>query len=444
MKKLIKFLSILIVLLISSGALSMDKPMKDEERIVANVWGNVAVRMKDVKMVLALLSEYPVLSGTINAPEVVIVTDQSVNRMSECAREDIRSSLTIYATTLTIDGVPYSAHGPYRPDYSGDAIVLTPDQLQKSASLLALLKNWSPNWTPSSRSKEEVLALVKTLLSEGAYPNVSVREDDITPLHFAVRMKSVELVEALLLAGANVNAQTAQSEEYCAGETPLLWAVCCGNGDIVRCLLNYGALPEIVTEDGITPLYVGALLGRDGMLPILINAMKTAGVNNDAIRTYINAQRTKKKKSIDVIGQTALFIAVEQENAQSVRILLQLGADPNLARADGMTAEQMAIERKNKEILALIHPGLTIHDSQELSARLRQLRNVGDSVRIGEEILLIEDEFPQIPTQPAVLNIGNRIVPVGDRIARNAAASPENLCMMVCSFIAALLRDRII
>lgn len=95
-----------------------------------------------------------------------------------------------------------------------------------------------------------ILSNSRQLLDAGADVN-AVDSDGSTPLHFAAKGGSAEVVRLLLDAGADVNATNNKSE------SPLYNAV--GNTtqaalEIQRVLLEYGADPNIPAHDGFTAL----------------------------------------------------------------------------------------------------------------------------------------------------------------------------------------------
>lgn len=56
---------------------------------------------------------------------------------------------------------------------------------------------------------------VKLLLEQGADPNVTLDEAELTPLHFAAQNNAVEIAELLFTAGADLDSETDE------GQTPL-------------------------------------------------------------------------------------------------------------------------------------------------------------------------------------------------------------------------------
>jgi ankyrin repeat protein len=81
------------------------------------------------------------------------------------------------------------------------------------------------------------------------------------PLHIAIHQNNSEAVELLLEEGANPNAV---GED---GFTPLHSAVAAGNAQAVKLLLNYGALTDIKDNvNYLTPEEFAVLLKREDVL----------------------------------------------------------------------------------------------------------------------------------------------------------------------------------
>ncbi|XP_026458567.1 ankyrin-1-like [Papaver somniferum] len=93
---------------------------------------------------------------------------------------------------------------------------------------------------------------VKMLLDHGANPNVVSSEDVFKPLISAIIAKSWECVELLLQAGADPNAVT-------YGNTPLVFAARDGSADVIKRLLEAGAGPNYKMNAGLTALEVAAV-----------------------------------------------------------------------------------------------------------------------------------------------------------------------------------------
>lgn len=88
------------------------------------------------------------------------------------------------------------------------------------------------------------------LLAAGADVNAVTRESmKITSLHSAVTAKQFEMARELLKRGANVNPSQAEN-----GITPLHEAAANGSLEFVKLLLEHGAKLNAKTKDGKTPL----------------------------------------------------------------------------------------------------------------------------------------------------------------------------------------------
>lgn len=152
--------------------------------------------------------------------------------------------------------------------------------------------------------KRQDTAAISALLKQRVDVNAP-QPDGTTAIHWAVHHDAVATVEALIRAGANVNAATD------AGVTPL-WVACTSNArvSIVRLLVGAGAEPSVAPDTGETPLMWCARTNA-------VDAMKALVARG----ADVNA---REKSS----GQTALMWAVAARHPEVARMLLEAGADP--------------------------------------------------------------------------------------------------------------------
>ena len=118
--------------------------------------------------------------------------------------------------------------------------------------------------TPAQRRAQ--LEMFNLLINSGANPNMPLAlGDNSFPLHAAVKMRNVMLVERLLELGASVNARSVNEE------TPLHLAAKTGDLNLIQRLIRGGATRLAQNEDGKTPgriafeggyLEVASLLNR--------------------------------------------------------------------------------------------------------------------------------------------------------------------------------------
>lgn len=99
-----------------------------------------------------------------------------------------------------------------------------------------------------SGNEEDGRAALELLIAHGANVNQVTGVGGMTPLHMAARRGTLAIAEALLAAGAAIEARDTK------GETPLRRAVNCGHEGVVRLLISYGADPLSQDRNGRTIL----------------------------------------------------------------------------------------------------------------------------------------------------------------------------------------------
>ncbi len=118
------------------------------------------------------------------------------------------------------------------------------------------------------------------------------------------------------------------------GVTALLAAANWDKPEVVKLLVRAGAEVN-VTSSGETPLHVAARKGHDAVVTALLRAPSVAVDNRTSI------------------GQTPLWSAVQSEQVEITRLLLQSGANPN-ARTLGTTPLMIAAYKGNATIVRVL------------------------------------------------------------------------------------------
>ena len=184
---------------------------------------------------------------------------------------------------------------------------------------------------------------VMFLLESGADVNIT-KPDGNTSLHLAISGHcSKETMQKIIHYGVAVNAINSN------GETALLYACSSAQATSVKLLLETGVDPNISDTRGRTSLHFAAYgCPTNGILHEIINH-----------KTYLNAQ--------DLSGYTALFLACVHRQQGSVKILLEAGANTNIANKDGSTSLHAAVYGNcNKKILrTLIDHGAYVDAKNE-------------------------------------------------------------------------------
>ena len=176
---------------------------------------------------------------------------------------------------------------------------------------------------------------ISVLLNAGADPNIANADGD-TPLHYGVRRYgrhishclSSDVLQAVIDHGGDVNATNKNNE------TALLKACENGNEGAISVLLNAGADPNIANDDGDTSLHYGVRIYGKPKWHCLSSNVLQAIIDHGGDVNAINKNK-----------ETALLKACENENEGAISVLLNAGADPNIANTDGDTPLHCGVRR---------------------------------------------------------------------------------------------------
>jgi ankyrin repeat protein len=163
-----------------------------------------------------------------------------------------------------------------------------------------------------------------------------------TMLMIAARTGSPAAIRTLVAHGALVNAR-----ENVLGESALIWAAVENHGAAIATLVQVGAevnqrsnelkFPRRDYGDGKSGRFT--VLPRGGWTPLMYAARQDA---KDAIRALVAARANLN--AVDPDGTTALTLAIINAHYDTAALLLEHGADPNVADARGMTPLYASVE----------------------------------------------------------------------------------------------------
>lgn len=185
--------------------------------------------------------------------------------------------------------------------------------------------------------KQDDPGAVEALLRRGFDPNTP-SADGQHGLFLALREPSLKVV-AVLLASPQIRVDVRNRAE----ETPLMMAALRGHTAIARQLIDRGA---DINKTGWSPLHYAATGGHRAIVEMLLQA-----------HAYIDAESPN--------GTTPLMMAAQYGTAETVRQLLDAGADASLKNQLGLSAQDFAFRAQRQDVVDMI------------AAHLRRLRPAG-------------------------------------------------------------------
>lgn len=192
--------------------------------------------------------------------------------------------------------------------------------LQTSAIVAMWFLLAMPLWAASNDDASKLLILagsgkvaeIRSMLDQGVDPNARTSTGSITALHRAVEQNQLDVIQLLIERGADINAETSD------GTTPLVLAATMGRESVIRLLHAHGAALDHRTQSGSTALSLVA-----HSVPISPNI---------------------------------------------VRLLMELGANPNIPDNSGRTPLHWVAQDANVELVSLFisNPKILLSEIDDL------------------------------------------------------------------------------
>ncbi|HEY0962789.1 MAG TPA: ankyrin repeat domain-containing protein [Pseudomonadales bacterium] len=229
-------------------------------------------------------------------------------------------------------------------------------------------------WAAAQGHAELIPLLVERGAKVNATSNVEVWERQVTdeprdkwlppggmtPLMFAAREGCLACIEPLLDAGADIDAATPK------GITALLGAIINGHYDVAYALAEAGAKVNLVDDTGRSPLYAAVdfhsmpesnrpspdVYVNEHTAFELIELLIARGADVNARLTAQAPYRLKLDRGTDtmlVAGTTPFLRAAKSADLEVMKLLLEHGADPALATAQGVDPLMTAANLATKE-----------------------------------------------------------------------------------------------
>lgn len=227
-----------------------------------------------------------------------------------------------------------------------------------------------PGYKPINFAIEyECADVVKVLLSENV--NLSLGLATVNPILEVYRTANTEIIDLVLSKNAlgkkcNRNSMKGSIEDRCtSGSTALHLAVQSCDELKIKILLESGASVIKKDKQGKTPLHIAFEKKESDILDMLLEAHATCNsnpVNCDGlshfhiacakneiklvklfVRSGVNINKCVNKNSIFWSGYTALHFAIEFQQTETVKFLLEKGSDVTIRNGIGFSALDLAI-----------------------------------------------------------------------------------------------------
>ena len=183
------------------------------------------------------------------------------------------------------------------------------------------------------------VSTVAKLIQAGADVN-AVDNFGASPLHHAAENGDVDTIKILLAAGAQVNlfAKGESATKKPIGISPLYFAANGGHLEAAQLLLEHGADPnpgpypgmDEMDEipDGLSALHWAALHQQPDLVKLLVDAGAKVDIVGEFSFTFGGPDSEPVKKLV-VAGTPLAASAMLGKDPETIRILVQAGADPN-------------------------------------------------------------------------------------------------------------------
>ncbi|XP_014229216.1 ankyrin-3-like [Trichogramma pretiosum] len=293
--------------------------------------------------------------------------EEDYNRSGELIIKFVANSGYKYQPKIEQDGKPRvhrttALHHVARSGFLNNDIMVR--------ELFKIYNNFNINYTDSSGLTNFHVAcafgcddVVEKFLELGQDPNLLVHEIGYSALHLALAYDRRNVARLLLKSGANPNLANpegstalhlickmdrpkalmksflkiclekrqpllldAQDKE---GKTALHLALENGRTNIAKWLLRKGADPTLANPEGSTALHLICKMNHPKALMNLI------------LKKCLGKRQPLPLDAQNKEGKTALHLALEKGHREVVQLLLERGADPNLAHPEGLTALQL-------------------------------------------------------------------------------------------------------
>jgi quinoprotein dehydrogenase-associated probable ABC transporter substrate-binding protein len=151
------------------------------------------------------------------------------------------------------------------------------------------LNHWTPLMWASWGDRPDLVTL---LIHHGAKID-TVDNDGLTPLAVASQNGKIKAAEALVAAGADVNAPVAKG-----GYTPLMLASISGSTDLATSLIGHGAKINAVNPGGVTALMIAVAADHPNLAALLLKSGADVNARSEDGRTALSIARSNNNEAL--------------------------------------------------------------------------------------------------------------------------------------------------
>jgi ankyrin repeat protein len=232
--------------------------------------------------------------------------------------------------------------------------------------------------------------LIEALIAAGAKVEAT-NDHGVTPLHEAAEHGHAAAIEALIAAGANVDALDS------SGGAPLHRAASDDRVDAITALLEKGAILRARDQRGFTPLHTAANDGAPAAAALLIDRGIPVDVRTRAMSPSPDTPEVKGVPIGELLAwagwhiggkveaeQTPLHRAAFRGKREVAELLLDRGADVNAADALLQTPLHLAIAAARNDVAALLRARGADPERRDNQGRTPDQRAGDDQVQTRE------------------------------------------------------------
>jgi hypothetical protein len=198
----------------------------------------------------------------------------------------------------------------------------------------------------------------------------------------AAKRGDVRSINDVLTQGAQIDAGNNR------GATALMVAIEAGHADAVDAILEHHANPNLVGQEGTTPLMVAANTGgQQGFVNMGRNPEQ-----DRIVRMLI--EHGASLNAQEVHGYTALMLSLSRRNLDTTKLIVRAGADRRIRNREGKTAFDYAAQEEEKAALRTDEEEKLFVASRTPTRTIARYREVaplygfrGNELRGGETVI---------------------------------------------------------